>query len=152
MSLESELRDAMCEVGRRLYERNLVVATDGNLTVRLDESRFLSTASGKALGELCPDDIVVANARGEKVAGEGKVNSEIFMHLTAYELRPDVHAVIHAHPPKAVGLTVAGVSLEEYVLPELVVAVGVCRRRTMRRRGRMKGPGSFVASFVIATL
>ena len=124
MSHESELRVAICDAGRRLYDRNLVAATDGNVSARLDDSRILCTASGVALGELRPDDLVIANARGEKVEGQGKVSSEICTHLAAYEERPDVFAVIHAHPPNAVALTLAGLSMEEFVLPELVVAVG----------------------------
>ena len=124
MISESDLREAICQAGRRMYARNLVAATDGNLSARLGEDRFLCTRSGVALADMQPVDLVIADANGEKLEGDGKVSSEFFTHLAAYEERPDVSAVVHAHPPKAVALTLAGVSMEDYTLPELVVALG----------------------------
>ena len=124
MTSESDLREAICEAGRRMYARNLVAATDGNLSARIGEDRFLCTRSGVALGDMQPADLVIADANGGKLEGDGKVSSEFFTHLAAYEERPDVSAVVHAHPPKAVALTLAGFSMEEYTLPELVVALG----------------------------
>lgn len=124
MTSESDLREAICEAGRRMYARNLVAATDGNLSARIGEGRYLCTRSGVALGDMQAADLVIAGANGEKLEGDGKVSSEFFTHLAAYEERPDVYAVVHAHPPKAVALTLAGLSMEEYVLPELVVSLG----------------------------
>lgn len=124
MTSESDLREEICQAGRRMYARNLVAATDGNLSVRMGEGRFLCTRSGVALGDMRPDDLVIADAGGEKLEGDGKVSSEFFTHLAAYGERPDIFAVVHAHPPKAVALTLAGLSMEEYALPELVVALG----------------------------
>ena len=124
MTSESDLREAICEAGRRMYARNLVAATDGNLSARIGEDRFLCTRSGVALGDMQPADLVIADANGDKLEGDGKVSSEFFTHLAAYEERPDVSAIVHAHPPKAVALTLAGLSMEEYALPELVVSLG----------------------------
>ena len=121
---ETELRACMCEIGRRLYARNLVAATDGNISVRIAPDRFLCTASGAAKGFMHPREIVVADERGRLVSGEGKVSSEFLTHLAAYELRHDIAAVVHAHPPTAVAFTLAGVSLEALALPEVVFAVG----------------------------
>ena len=114
----------MCDAGRRMYARNLVAATDGNLSAKLDDDRFLCTPSGCSVGHMKPSDIVIANGRGEKLEGEQKVSSEFFTHLAAYEERPDISAIAHAHPPNAVAFTLAGLSMEEYLLPELVAALG----------------------------
>jgi L-fuculose-phosphate aldolase len=121
---ESNIRETICRVARRLYDRNLVAATDGNISARLGDDRFLCTPSGSSLASIEPDDLVTANGRAEKVAGIGKVTSEFFTHLAAYEERPDVLAVVHSHPPRAVALTLAGISLVEPLLPEVVGSLG----------------------------
>jgi L-fuculose-phosphate aldolase len=121
---ETELRACICEIGRRLYGRNLIAATDGNISVRIAPDRFLCTASGAAKGFMHPRQIVVADDRGRLVSGEGKVSSEFLTHLAAYERRDDIAAVVHAHPPTAVAFTLAGVSLEALALPEVVFAIG----------------------------
>ena len=124
MPLEQELREAICEIGRRMYARNFVGGTDGNISVRLPDGTFLCTPSGVSKGFMRPADLVVAGPRAEKLRGAGKVTSEFHTHLACYEERPDIAAVVHAHPPIATAFTVAGVSLAEPVLPELVAALG----------------------------
>ena len=124
METDTELRVAICEVGRRMFAKNLVAATDGNISVRLGAGRYLCTPSGVSKGFMQPEDLIIADGQGGKLEGAGRVSSEFFTHLAAYEERPEVKAVVHAHPPKAVGLTLAGVSLADCVLPEVVVAVG----------------------------
>lgn len=121
---ETELREAICEVGRRMYARNLVAATDGNISARLGPNRFLCTPSGVSKGFMVPDDLVIADGQSRKISGSGKVTSEFFTHLAAYEERPDVHAVVHAHPPMAVALMIAGRDMTAPVLPEVVMALG----------------------------
>lgn len=121
---ELELRKAICEVGRRLYAKNLAVATDGNISVRLGPNRYLCTPSGVSKGFMAPNDLIVADGKGSKISGSGKVTSEFYTHLAAYEERADMHAVIHAHPPKAIAFTLAGISLAECVLPEVVYSIG----------------------------
>lgn len=124
MTTELDLRKTICDVGRRMYARNLAAATDGNISVRLGADRYLCTPSGVSKGFMQPNDLVIADAQGRKLAGDGRVTSEFFTHLAAYEERPDVQAVVHAHPPKAIGFTLAGVSLADCVLPEVVYAIG----------------------------
>ncbi len=121
---DQRLRETICEVGRRMYLRNLVAATDGNISVRLGPGRFLCTPSGVSKGWMRPERLVVADAAGALVSGEGRVTSEIHTHLAVYEERPDVNAVVHAHPPKAVGFSLAGRSMTDLVLPELVMSLG----------------------------
>lgn len=124
MTHEDQLRELICELGRRMYARNLVGGTDGNLSVRLEDGLYLCTPSGVSKGYMAPDDLIVADAQGLLVRGRGKVTSEFPTHLACYEERPDIEAVVHAHPPTATAFTLAGVSLAEPVLPELVAALG----------------------------
>lgn len=124
MSVELELREAICEFGRRMYARNLVGGTDGNLSARLPDGSFLCTPSGVSKGYMKPDDLIVADGKGMKIRGTGKVTSEFLTHLACYEERPDINAVVHAHPPIATAFTLAGISLAKPVLPELVAALG----------------------------
>lgn len=120
---EPTARREMIEVGRRMYEKGFIVATDGNLSVRLGRGRFLVTRSGVCKGDLTDRDLVVCDQNGQTIRG-GRVSSEVLLHLAAYRLRPDVSAAIHAHPPLAVAFTLAGVSLSNALLPEVVMALG----------------------------
>lgn len=113
----------MCEVGRRLWQRGLVGATEGNLTARLGNDRLLCTPSGLSKGHLKPDDLLVIDLKGKPI-GEGKPSSEIKMHLRIYERRPDCMAVVHAHPPIATGLALAGESIPDNLMPEAAEVLG----------------------------
>ncbi|MCF6284422.1 MAG: class II aldolase/adducin family protein [Candidatus Hydrogenedentes bacterium] len=124
MTDNESLRRLICEIGRRMYAKNLVAASDGNISVRLDEGQFLCTPSGVSKGFMQPTDLIVADGQGEKIGGTGKVTSEFPTHLACYEERPDIHAVVHAHPPHAIAFTLTGISLSEAVLPEVVAAFG----------------------------
>ncbi len=125
---EHELRREMVRVGRLMWERGYVAATDGNLSARLGSNRLLVTASGLSKGYLSEDDLIVIGLDGELVSayrGRGKrPSSEIAMHLEVYRQRPDVKAVVHAHPPLATAFSIASVSLARCVIPEVVVTLG----------------------------
>src|SRR5512133_1615912 len=121
---ERRLRRELVEIGRRLHARDLVGAAEGNLSVRLGPDRFLVTASGVSKGHLRPDDLVVVDGRGEPVRGTRRPSTELRMHLAAYAARPDVAAVIHAHPITAVALTVAGLPAPSDLVPEAAVTLG----------------------------
>ena len=121
---ELDIRKAICEAGRRLYAKNLVAATDGNISARMGANRYLCTPSGVSKGFMNPRDLIIADSKGNKISGDGKVTSEFFTHLAAYEERPDMSAVVHAHPPKAIAFTLAGVSLADCILPEVVYTIG----------------------------
>jgi len=129
----------MCEIGRRMYARNLVAATDGNVSVRIGEGRFLCTPSGSACGFMHPHEMVIADAKGQKLEGEGRVSSEFFTHLAVYEERPDIQAVVHGHPPITVAFTLAGCSLTDLALPEVVFAVGGIPTAPYATPGTMEG-------------
>jgi len=118
------LRKQIVEVGRRTYERGYVASNDGNISARLDEKRVLITPTGVSKGYMKPDDLVVVDMDGLVIGGAGKPSSEVFMHLQVYKDRPDVNSVCHAHPPYATGFAVAGIPLDQCVLPEVIIALG----------------------------
>jgi L-fuculose-phosphate aldolase len=123
---ESDLehRRAVCRIGRLLYRRGFVVASEGNLSVRLGADRILVTPAGVCKGWLSPDDLMITDLEGMVVSGTGHPSSELQMHLLFYRLRPDARSVCHAHPPIATGFAASGRALEEAVLPEVVSVLG----------------------------
>lgn len=107
-----------------MYEREYIVACEGNLSVRLDRERILTTPTGMSKGMLASEDLVVTDLDGRQLAGNRKGSSELGMHLLFYRLRPDVNAICHAHPPVATGFAVAGRGLNQPLMPELIIALG----------------------------
>lgn len=124
MSTEGALRQEICEVGRRLYAKGYVASNDGNVSARLDEETVLATPTGVSKGSLTPDMMCKVTLGGEQLEGYLKVSSEIRLHLHCYRKRPDVHAVVHAHPPYTTGFAVAGIPLDQLTLPETIVSFG----------------------------
>jgi L-fuculose-phosphate aldolase len=124
MPQEATLRAEIVEVGRRLWARGYVASNDGNISVRLDEKRLLTTPTGVSKGFMTPEMMVVTDLAGHKLAGDRRASSELKMHLAVYESRPDVAAVVHAHPPLATGFAVAGIPLDRAVLAEVVTTLG----------------------------
>lgn len=126
MTSESEnaIRRRLCEIAHRVHAAGLVGGSDGNVSARLDGERVLISASATCLGTLTPDDLVVINPRGDVVDGVRRASSERWMHLTAYAERPDVHAIIHAHPPTVVAMTLVGMTMPDNILPETIIAFG----------------------------
>ena len=124
MSAQESARADIVEIGRRLHERAYVASNDGNISVRLDGDRLLTTPKGVSKGFMTPDMLVVTDLDGRKLAGERDPSSELLMHLAVYRRRPDVGAVVHAHPPVATGFAVAGIPLDRAVLAEVVTTLG----------------------------
>jgi L-fuculose-phosphate aldolase len=121
---EEQIRADIVEVGRRLYARAYVASNDGNISVRLDDQRLITTPKSVSKGFMTPDMMVVTDYDGRKIAGERDASSELPMHLEIYRNRPDVNAVVHAHPPLATGFAVAGIPLTRAVLAEVVTTLG----------------------------
>ena len=119
-----QIKQDMLEAGRRLYQNGYIVSSDGNISARLEEDRILATPTGLCKGTLSPEDLVVCDMDGKRVSGRLHPSSEIGMHLFLYRERPDIRAVVHAHPPTATGFTVAGVPLTDCVLPEVIITLG----------------------------
>ena len=124
MQHEERARADIVEVGRRLHERAYVASNDGNISVRLDDNRLLTTPRGVSKGFMTPDMLVTTNLEGKKLTGERDPSSELLMHLAVYQNRPEVKAVVHAHPPTATGFAVAGIALDRAVLAEVVTTLG----------------------------
>jgi L-fuculose-phosphate aldolase len=121
---EEQHRLDLCVAGRWMYERGYIVACEGNLSVRLDDDRVLTTPTCMNKGMLAPEDLVIIDLEGRQIAGDRKASSELAMHLLFYRMRPDVHAICHAHPPTATGFAVAGRALDQALLPEVIVGLG----------------------------
>src|SRR5947209_2724145 len=124
MMTELELRNEIVRLGRMLHQQSMVSATDGNLSVRLDEERILSTPTGMSKCMMSVDDLVIVDRRGIVIEGERNVSSDIGMHLLIYRLRPDVNTVVHAHPPTATGFAAAGMALDQPLVSEVVINLG----------------------------
>src|SRR5215831_1680258 len=121
---ERELREDICQIGRLVFQKGWVAANDGNITIRLDAERILATPTGVCKGMMHPDDLIIVDMKGNKIAGRKERTSEILMHLTVYEMRPDIKAVVHAHPPVATGFATAGRPLNLALLPEVIIGLG----------------------------
>lgn len=119
-----ELREQFCAVGRWLYGRQMVVAEEGNISARLDEDTFMFTARGACLGRMEPDQMVLTNSGGRPRDDAKTPSSERGLHLAAYRSRPEIGAVLHAHPPWTLAATVAGFSLARPLLPQVLYYLG----------------------------
>ena len=121
---EEPIRADIVEVGRRLYARAYVASNDGNISVRLDGERLITTPKSVSKGFMTADMMVVVDYSGRKIGGDREPSSELPMHLEIYRSRPDVNAVVHAHPPLATGFAVAGIPLTRAVLAEVITTLG----------------------------
>jgi L-fuculose-phosphate aldolase len=124
LKTEREHREDIVEIGRLMFQKSWIAANDGNVTIRLDSGRILATPTGLSKGMMQVDDLLVLDCHGNKISGRRECTSEIAMHLKIYELRPDVRAVVHAHPPVTTGFATAGRPLDMALLPEVVIALG----------------------------
>lgn len=124
---ESSARNRIVEVGRHLWQRGLVAANDGNISVRLAGDRVVITPTGVSKGDMSPADLVVVDLGGEVISPTGRKlrpTSELPMHLEIYSRRQDVEAVVHAHPPVATAFAASGLSLKECFLAETALLLG----------------------------
>lgn len=124
LKTEDEHRRDICTAGRWIHERAYVASTDGNISLRLDPRRILTSPTGISKGMMAPDDLVVTDLDGHKLSGRRNPSSELGMHLLIYKRRPEVNAVCHAHPPVATGYAAAGIPLNKAILCELVLSLG----------------------------
>ena len=121
---EREHRDDIIRIGRLMFEKGWVASNDGNISVHLDAGRILATPTGVSKGMMHPDDLIVLDPLGNKISGRRERTTEIDMHLAIYDLRPDIGAVVHAHPPVATGFATAGRALNLALLPEVIISFG----------------------------
>jgi L-fuculose-phosphate aldolase len=124
MKSERQHREEIVRFGHMLHANTMVAATDGNLSVRLDDHTVLSTPTSMSKGMMEPKDMVTVDMQGRKLAGRRNASSEIAMHLLIYRLRPDARAVVHAHPATATGYAAAGLPLNQALVSEIVLSLG----------------------------
>jgi L-fuculose-phosphate aldolase len=121
---EYRSRREIARISKMLHRRGFVAATDGNLSVRLRGGHILSTPTGVSKGAIRPADLVLVDISGQQLSGKRKPTSELGMHLAIYRLRPDVHAIVHAHPWAATGFASAGISLTDRMCSEIRSSLG----------------------------
>ena len=119
-----KVRQAICEVGRRLYDHQYVVAHDGNITVRWSQGEFLCTPTRICKGRMSPADICLIDAAGNVIGGSRQRSSEAPLHLRIYAARPDVQAIVHCHSPHALAFAATHRPLPRHILPEVEVLLG----------------------------
>jgi len=121
---ELRLRRGICEIGKLAYSRGYIVGADGNLSARMSDGTILITPAGAMKGFLELSHIARIDMRGNVVDGGPKASTEKAIHLVVYEERPEMKAVVHAHPPHAVAMTIAGIDLQQPFIPEIIVTIG----------------------------
>lgn len=121
---EWEIKQKICDIGRRMYEQGFVAANDGNITYRLGDGRYLCTPTGVSKGFLKPSDIAVVDDKGKQIGGDKPRTSEILLHLEIFHELPEINAVCHAHPPHATAFAVAGIDVPTRILPEVEIFIG----------------------------
>ena len=144
MKSELEIKQEMCAIGKRVYDRGLVASNDGNFSVKLNDNEFLCTPTGVSKGFMTPEYICKVDANGNVLeANEGfRPSSEIKMHLRIYQKRPDVNAVVHAHPLYATTFAIAGQPLMDPIMPEAVLFLGGVPLAKYGTPGTMEVPDS----------
>lgn len=121
---DRKLKEQICEIGRRVYNRGFAAANDGNISIRVGENEVLCTPTMICKGFMNPEDICAVDMEGNQIAGTKKRTSEILLHLEIMKHRPDVKSVVHCHPPHATAFAVAREAIPQCVLPEVEVFMG----------------------------
>jgi L-fuculose-phosphate aldolase len=125
MQTEREIRSHIVEIGRRIYAHGYVAASDGNISARLPDGSIVTTPTMICKGRMRESDLALVDIDGNKLRKEERnPSSEFSMHREIYRLRPDIHAVVHAHPPFGTGFAVANVPLDQPLLSEVILTLG----------------------------
>ncbi len=124
MANPHKIKQDICEIGRRIYNKGFAAANDGNITVRISDNEVLCTPTLHSKGFLKPEDICLIDMTGKQLAGIKKRSSEALLHLEIYKERPEIKSVVHCHPPYATAFAVAREPIPQCVLPEVEVFLG----------------------------
>ncbi|TWT50376.1 Methylthioribulose-1-phosphate dehydratase [Rubripirellula amarantea] len=124
MSQWLTVKQEMCEIGRRIYDRRFAAGNDGNISVRVAPNEVLCTPTLHCKGFMKPDDIATIDMSGKQIAGEKKRSSEALLHLEIYKKRSDINSVVHCHPPHATAFGIAREPIPQAVLPEIEMFLG----------------------------
>jgi len=118
------LKEEICEIGRRVYNKGFAAANDGNISIRVGENEVLCSPTMICKGFMQPEDICAVDMDGHQIAGKRKRTSEVLLHLEIMKQRPDVKAVVHCHPPHATAFAIVGEPIPQCILPEVEVFMG----------------------------
>ncbi len=121
---EKELRETVCEIGKIMYDKGLVVGVEGNISCRLPSGDILITPAGVCKGVLKPQQLTIVKIDGKSEVNGSKPSSEYRIHLVAYKLRGEINAIVHAHPSYTTAFAIAGMDIEGEVLPEFTATFG----------------------------
>jgi len=119
-----KVKEEICDIGRRIYNRGFAAANDGNISYRLGDNEVLCTPTMHCKGFLKPEDLCIVDMEGKQLSGKKQRSSEVLLHLTIMKERPDVRSVVHCHPPHATAFAVAREPIPQCVLPEVEVFLG----------------------------
>ena len=148
---EYQIKEQICDIGKRIYARGMVAANDGNISVRLNDHEFLCTPTGVSKGYMTPESICKINEKGELIEACGKYrpSSEMKMHMRVYEKRPDVNAVVHAHPPYATSFAIQEFLLISRFLQRRLYSLAACQLHPMQRLQRERFRTALKSTFPI---
>jgi L-fuculose-phosphate aldolase len=119
------LKEQLCDIGRRLWQREYVDGNGGNIAIRVGEDIALCTPTLVSKGFMKPEDMCLVDFEGNQLAGTKKRTSEILMHLQIMKKQPKAVATCHCHPPYSTGFAVAGVLPPTCMIPEFEVFASV---------------------------
>lgn len=121
---EKQAKEAILDIGQRMYVRNFVAANDGNISIKTGENEIWATPTGVSKGFMKKKMLVKVDLEGKVLEGTYKPSSELKMHLRAYKENPDIQSVCHAHPPICTSFAIAGIPLDTPVLAEAIITLG----------------------------
>lgn len=121
---ESMYRSDIIDICKRIHGNGWVASNDGNISIRIGSNTVLCTPTGMSKGYLTTDQLIKIDMDGNKIDGDLEPSSEMKMHLDVYRNKEDIGAVVHAHPPNTTGFAVAGIALDECVMPEIIISLG----------------------------
>jgi L-fuculose-phosphate aldolase len=119
-----QVKEEVCDIGRRIYNRGFAAANDGNISFRIDENRVVCTPTGICKGFMKPEDLCIVDMSGNQIAGTRKRTSEILLHVTIMKARPEVKSVVHCHPPHATAFGIAREAIPQCLMPEVDINMG----------------------------
>jgi L-fuculose-phosphate aldolase len=119
-----KIKEEICDIGRRIYNRQFAAANDGNISVRVSDTEVLCTPTLHCKGFLVPDDICLVDMTGQQLSGLKKPSSEVLLHLEIYKRREEVRSVVHCHPPHATAFAIAREPIPQCILPEVEIFLG----------------------------
>jgi L-fuculose-phosphate aldolase len=121
---ESQYRSDIIEICKRVHSNGWVASNDGNISIKISPNEVLCTPTGMSKGYLTPDQLVKVDMNGNKLEGELEASSEVKIHLDVYKHKEGINSAVHAHPPYSTAYAVAGIPLDQCVIPEIIVSLG----------------------------